>query len=288
MPSLKDIRRRITSVKNTQKITRAMKLVAAAKLRRAQDNIMAARPYTQELRQMIGELALRADEDDHPLLANRDPNRVMLVVLTSDRGLCGAFNTNVLRTAHNYLKENQDKHEEIQLAVLGRKGREYLAYREIEINQYFQGLDVGDALPRSEEIAAQVIDGYLGEQLDKVYLLYNEFKSAMSQRIVVEQLLPIVPMKLENGQSAVEFAYEPDKETILDQILPMYVQVEIYRAALESTASEYGARMTAMENATNNASDMIKSLTLEYNKARQAAITKELLEIVSGAEALKG
>ena len=288
MPSLKDIRRRISSVKSTQKITRAMKLVAAARLRKAQENITQARPYANELRAMIAELALRTEEHDHPLLAIREPRRVMLLVLTSDRGLCGAFNANVLREAQTYLAEHKDEHEEVQLAVLGKKGREYLEFRDIEINQYFPGLDVGNALERAEEMCAKVVDGFLGEDLDKVYVLYNEFKSAMSQRIVVEQLLPIEPMELPDDAAPGEFAYEPDKETILENILPMYLQVELYRAALESTASEYGARMTAMENATNSANDMIATLTLQYNKARQAAITTELGEIVGGAEAMKG
>lgn len=288
MPSLKDIRRRITSVKNTQKITRAMKLVAASKLRRAQENITQARPYALELKEMIAELALRTDESDHPLLANRDPKRVMLIILTSDRGLCGAFNTNILRTGQDYLAEHKDDHEEIQLAVLGKKGREYLNFRNYEINQYFPGLDVGNALERSQDISKQVIDGYLGENLDKVFVLYNEFKSAMSQKIVVEQLLPIVPAELPAEANPGDLSFEPNKKIILDNILPMYVQVELYRAALESTASEYGARMTAMENATNSASDMLANLTLQYNKARQAAITTELAEIVGGAEAMKG
>ncbi|PID38514.1 MAG: ATP synthase F1 subunit gamma [Proteobacteria bacterium] len=297
MPSLKDIRRRITSVKSTQKITRAMKLVAAAKLRKAQENIMQARPYANELRTMISELALRTEQHDHPLLTIREPRRVMLLILTSDRGLCGAFNTNVLREGQSYLAQHKDDHEEMQLAVLGKKGREYLEFRNIEIKQYFPGLDVGNALERSQEMSAKVIDGFLGEDLDKVFVLYNEFKSAMSQRIVVEQLLPIEPMMLSGqdksaqegvGEGIGEFAFEPDKDTILENILPMYVQVELYRAALESTASEYGARMTSMENATNSANDMIATLTLQYNKARQAAITTELGEIVGGAEAMKG
>ena len=289
MPSLKDIRRRIGSVQNTQKITRAMKLVAAAKLRKAQESILRARPYARELHEMIAELALRTEAHDHPLLASRDPKRVMIVVLTSDRGLCAAFNTNILRTAQDYLRDNAAVHEEIQLSVVGRKGRDFLTYREIPIKQYFPGVEVGNALERADEISKEIIDDFLGERLDKVYLMYNEFKSAMSQKITVEQLLPIVAAEDVPGDlAAVDFEYEPSKEQILDAILPMYVQVEVYRAALESTASEYGARMTAMENATNNASEMIDNLTLEYNKARQAAITKELLEIVSGAEALKG
>ena len=289
MPSLKDIRRRIGSVKSTQKITRAMKLVAAAKLRRAQENIVAARPYAEELHELISELALRSEADDHPLLAVRPPRRVMLVVLTSDRGLCGAFNTNILRTAVNYRRDNADKHDEIKLAVVGRKGRDYLKYRNIEIDRYFPGLDVGSALKGAKEISDVIISDFLNTGLDMVFVLYNEFKSAMSQEITVEQVLPIVPMEVDESEgAAVDFVYEPDKISLLETLMPMYVEVEVYRAALESTASEFGARMTAMENATNNANDMIASLSLEYNKARQASITKELLEIVSGAEALKG
>jgi F-type H+-transporting ATPase subunit gamma len=289
MPSLKDIRRRIGSVKSTQKITRAMKLVAAAKLRRAQDNILAARPYAVKLHEMISELALRADAGDHPLLEVREPRRVLLLIITSDRGLCGAFNTNILRAAETYRRDNADQHEEIYLGVVGKKGRSYLNFRNIEVDHYFPGLDVNTALDRAHEITETILNQYLGKGLDKVYLIYNEFKSAMSQKITVEQLLPIVPMELPGGaDSAVDFLYEPNKIEILETIMPMYVQVEVYRATLESTASEFGARMTAMENATNNASEMISSLTLEYNKARQAAITTELLDIVGGAEALKG
>jgi len=238
---------------------------------------------------MISELALRAEADDHPLLAVREPRRVMLVILTSDRGLCGAFNTNILRAAETYRRENAARHDEIQLSVVGRKGRDYLGYRDIEIHRYFAGVDVGTALDRAREITNVITTDFLGQGLDMVYLVYNEFKSAMTQKITVEQLLPIVPMKLPEGAgTAVDFVYEPGKIEILETIMPMYVEIEVYRATLESTASEYGARMTAMDSATNNANEMISSLTLEYNKARQASITKELLEIVSGAEALKG
>lgn len=287
MPSLKDIRKRISSVKSTQKITRAMKLVAAAKLRRAQENITNARPYAVKLQEMISELALRADTEDHPLLANREPRRVRLLVMTSDRGMCGAFNTNILRAAENYIRDNKDKHEEIQISVVGRKGRDYLKHRGYEIRRYFPGVDVNTALERSDEISDLLIDGFLDDRLDKIYLLYNEFKSAMSQKITVEQLLPIVPLELsEIDGGNIDYKYEPSKIELLETIMPMYIHVEVYRAALESTASEFGARMTAMENATNNAGDMISNLTLQFNKARQTAITKELLEIVSGAEAL--
>jgi len=287
MPSLKAIRNRIASVKSTQKITRAMKLVAAAKLRRAQENILAARPYAIHVHQLISELALRAGAGDHPLLNVREPRKVKLLILTSDRGMCGAFNTNVLRAAEAYVREHQIHHEEVRLSVVGRKGRDYLRHRGRAISQYFPGLDVHNALDRSREIANGIIDEFLGANLDLVYLVYNEFKSAMQQRITVEQLLPIVPLQLGDDEVPVDFAYEPSKLEILETLMPMYVHVEVYRAAMESTASEFGARMTAMENATQNAMEIVSNLTLEYNKARQAAITKELLEIVGGAEALK-
>jgi F-type H+-transporting ATPase subunit gamma len=288
MPALKDIRKRIVSVKSTQKITKAMKLVAAAKLRRAQENIIAARPYANKLHEMISELAMRADAEDHPLLELRDPQRIMVVVLTSDRGLCGAFNTNILRTLEKKRGELDEKYDEVRLSVVGRKGRDYLRHRNIPIHKYYPGLDVNSALTRAKEISEGIIEDFLGHSLDMVFLLYNEFKSAMSQQITMEQLLPIIPMALDENQgSSIDFVYEPNKEVILNTIMPMYIHIEAYRATLESTASEFGARMTAMENATSNANEMIANLTLEYNKARQAAITKELLDIVGGAEALK-
>jgi F-type H+-transporting ATPase subunit gamma len=287
MPSLKDIRKRISSVKSTQKITRAMKLVAAAKLRRAQENLLAARPYSNKLHEMISELATRADADDHPLLAVREPRRVLMLVLSSDRGLCGAFNTNILRTLLQYREEHLSQVDQMDIAVVGRKGRDYLKFRNIPVDHYFPGLDVNTALDRSREISAAIVDAYLKNNLDMVYLFYNEFKSAMSQRIIAEQLLPIKQLEISEDEGGnIDFIYEPSKVELLETIMPMYIDVEIYRAALESTASEFGARMTAMENATTNAGEMISSLTLEYNKARQAAITKELLDIVGGAEAL--
>jgi F-type H+-transporting ATPase subunit gamma len=289
MASLKDIRRRITSTKSTQKITRAMKLVAAAKLRRAQENILKARPYAVTLHELISELATRADHHDHPLLEERVPERVMFVVLTSDRGLCGGFNTNILRRAERYLRETRDQRDETRLVVVGRKGRDYFQYRKVKIQRYFDGLDVNTAAERAHEISDTIIQDYLAADLDMCQILYNEFKSAMSQEITVEQLLPVVPLEIDVAEDTpADFIYEPNKVQILDTILPMYVHVELMRAALESTASEYGARMTAMENATKNAIELIGSLTLEYNKARQTAITTELLEIVAGAEALKG
>ena len=287
MPNLKDIRKRIESVKSTAKITRAMKLVAAAKLRRAQENIEKARPYAVKLHELISELALRADEEDHPLLSVREPRNVMLLVLTSDRGLCGGFNTNILKALLKWRIEHDGQYDNVLISVVGKKGRDYLKFRNIPIHKYYPGLDVNTALSRAKEITDGIVEDFLGENLDSIYLFYNEFKSAMSQRIVSEQLLPIKPLELEEDQGAnIDFVYEPSKEELLETIMPMYVEVEVYRSTLESTASEFGARMTAMENATNNARDMISALTLEYNKARQASITKDLLDIVGGAEAL--
>jgi len=287
MPNLKDIRKRIDSVKSTAKITRAMKLVAAAKLRRAQENMEKARPYASKLHDLISELALRADEDDHPLLTVREPRNVMLLVVTSDRGLCGGFNTNILKALLKWRQEHEGQYDNVLISVIGKKGRDYLKFRNIPIHKYYPGLDVNTAYDRAKSVTDGIIEDFLGENLDMIYLFYNEFKSAMSQNIVAEQLLPIVPLELEEDQGAnIDFVYEPTKQELLETILPMYVEIEVYRGALESTASEFGARMTAMENATNNAKDMISSLTLEYNKARQASITMELLDIVGGAEAL--
>jgi F-type H+-transporting ATPase subunit gamma len=286
MPSLKAIRTRITSVRSTQKITRAMKLVAAAKLRRAQENILRARPYALKLHELISELALRTEAEDHPLLAVREPRRVKLLVVTSDRGMCGAFNTNILRAAESYMREHAADHEVLSVSVVGRKGRDYLRHRHVEISQYFPGLDVNTALERAKQISDGIIDEFLEANLDKVFLIYNEFKSVMTQRVVVEQLLPIRPEETAGDRQAGEFIFEPNKQALLDRLPQMYVELEVYRALLESVASEFGARMTAMDNATNNAEDMISTLTLQANRARQAGITKELLEVMAGAAGL--
>jgi F-type H+-transporting ATPase subunit gamma len=287
MPSLKDIRRRIGSVKNTQKITRAMKLVAAAKLRRAQDSIVRARPYAHKLHGVVRELALRSEPAAHPLLARRPDRNVLLIVLSSNRGLCGAFNTNVLRAAEAYRQQHRDAHERLELSVVGRKGKAYYAYRHIEMAQTLDGVETATAPDRARQLSEMILARYTEATLDRVLVVYNEFKSAMSQRVRVEQLLPIEPLELRapDGE-AIDFAYEPSKAAVLAQVLPMFVRIELQRTLLETTAAEFGARMTAMENATNNASEMVNNLTLEYNKARQASITKELLEIVAGAEAL--
>jgi F-type H+-transporting ATPase subunit gamma len=291
MANLKQIRKRIGSVKSTQKITRAMKLVAAARLRRAQENITRLRPYAVKTMDVLSSVAARipAEEAPHPLLEKRNIEAVLLVVLTSDRGLAGAFNANIEKMAYRRWKELEAEGKEVHFAVIGRKGRDFLQRRNAHIVREITGVFEDPTLEKAGEIARSIADAYVDPsiKLDACYLIYNEFKSAISQQVVVESLLPIVPRELGPDDQG-EFIYEPEEKRLLDTLLPLYLEVEIYRAVLESVASEHGARMTAMDAATNNASDMIDRLTLEYNRARQAAITTELMEIIGGAEALKG
>ncbi|MFH1862887.1 MAG: ATP synthase F1 subunit gamma [bacterium] len=286
MPSLKQIKRRISSVKSTQQITRAMKMVAAAKLRRAQENIIKARPYAHKLRDVIKDLCARCDRSQHPLLAVREPKEIGVVVVTADRGLCGSFNTNIVRRAVREIEGFQGIDHTIHLVTIGRKGSDYFRKRGYDIiqahTQLFRNLHFGVAA----SIGESLIELFVKEKLDRIYLIYNEFKSAIQQTIVVEQILPIITEE-ESETSKVDFIYEPDPLNVLSGVLPLYVNVQMWRVFLESNAAEHGARMTAMENATKNAKELIDSLTLQYNKARQATITKELLEIVSGAEGMK-
>ncbi|HEX7343035.1 MAG TPA: ATP synthase F1 subunit gamma [bacterium] len=286
MPSLKQIKRRIASVKSTQQITRAMKMVAAAKLRRAQENIVKARPYSNKLKQVIRELAEHADPSMHPLLAVRPAREIGVVVVTSDRGLAGSFNTNIIKRAIREIENVKKIDPEIHLVTIGRKGSDFFRKRGYDIIQshthLFQDLHFGVAA----SIGESLIDLYVQAKLDRIYLIYNEFKSAIQQFVVVEQLLPIIPEDAP-VRRGIDFLYEPDALNVLSGVLPLYVNVQMWRVFLESNAAEHGARMTAMENATENAKELIDSLTLHYNKARQAAITKELLEVVSGAEGMK-
>jgi F-type H+-transporting ATPase subunit gamma len=297
MPSLKSIRVRIASVKSTQKITRAMKLVSAARLRRAQDAILGARPYANALAEAVVEVALRAGADAHPLLDRRTPERITMVPLTSDRGLAGGFNANVFRALQRFVVEQQKATppaREIALEIVGKKGRDYFRRRKGNIGHELAGPTAETAVQIAREMAHIVTHSFMNGRTDAVYLVYNEFKSAGTQRVVVEPLLPVtsasltLPAGSAGASASTDFLYEPSKERLLDALLPMFVESQIYRGLLESMASEFGARMTAMDNATSNAKEMISSLTLQYNRARQAAITKELMEIVSGAEALKG
>ncbi|MEO5768135.1 MAG: ATP synthase F1 subunit gamma [Polyangia bacterium] len=291
MASLKAIRTRIASVKSTQKITRAMKLVSAARLRRAQDAIVAARPYANALTAAITEVAARAGEDAHPLMESRPPLRVALVTITSDRGLAGGFNANIFRRVVRFKAENTSITES-SLFVVGKKGRDFFRRSHATIRQEFAGASGDTAASRAKELARTVVQTFEDGKVDAVHLVYNEFKSAIVQRVVSEQLLPVAPppdrSATPDGVTPIDFLYEPGREELLSTLIPLYIESQIYRALLESIASEFGARMTAMDNATNNSRDMIASYTLLYNRARQAAITKELMEIVGGAEALKG
>ncbi|HEY4238962.1 MAG TPA: ATP synthase F1 subunit gamma [Kofleriaceae bacterium] len=288
MPSLKAIRTRITSVKNTRKITRAMKLVSTAKLRRAQEALVAARPYTAAIARVVSELSAVAGADAHKLFEDRGMARVAIVVMTSDRGQAGAFNSNVIKATERHIG-GELKGSDVSLRIIGRKGNQYYTRRNRPIGSYDIAPTSVTALQSARETANRVIADFTDGKVDRVYLVYNEFKNAASQVTRVAQLLPVIAEAAAPAAPAgIDYTYEPSKDILLDRLVPLYVQVQLYRAALESIAAFFAAQMTAMENATKNAGDMIARLTLSYNRARQAAITKELAEIVGGAEALKG
>lgn len=289
MPSLRDIKRRIGSVQNTQQITKAMKMVAAAKLRRAQEAMLQARPYAEKIEEVLGHVATRVDEEAHPLLQRRMPRRVELLVMTSDRGLAGAFNSNITRAAQRFLWENEGRYERIQVSTIGRKGRDFVRGRNIPTRVDYAGVFEELTFDRAKTIAEELQGAYLDDKLDAVFLLYNQFVSALTQRPTLVQLLPIPTTGAEDESSQpMDFLYEPGREGVLDSLLPRHLAMQVWRALLESVASEQAARMAAMESATKNSGDLLAKLTLQYNRARQAYITTELTEIVSGAEALKG
>jgi F-type H+-transporting ATPase subunit gamma len=295
MPNLLDIRRRIKSVKNTQQITKAMKMVSAAKLKRAQDRVVTARPFANKMAEVLGELAKRTDEDfHHPLLDLRGDERYLLVLITADKGLCGAFNTNLTKAAQAFMRENADK--SIEIMAIGRKGRDFFRNRNATIAGEYIGLTGKGRVDLSEalDVARDVIKRYTEDTgIDKVFLIYNEFKSVLSQRVVLDQLLPVSRVKEEEPETKsqqpvnlVDYIYEQPPEEMFSRLLPRLVETQIFRALLESVASEHGARMTAMDSASKNASELIESLTLNMNRIRQAAITNEIIEVVSGAAAL--
>jgi len=290
MASLKDIKKRIGTVKNTQQITKAMKMVSAAKLRRAQDAVTAARPYADKMMDVLSSLALREDADSHHLLAERGKGKALVVLITGDRGLCGGFNTNISKAAERFIRTNKDGYESYELLIVGRKGNDYLKRRAgMEIIKVHEHL-VGSGqvtYPTGAMLGQEVIDLYRSDEYDAVFLIYNAFQSAMTQIQKITQLLPIVPKEVDENIHVPEYLYEPNATEVLQQILPKHIEVQIFRSLLESAASEHGARMTAMDSASKNASEMIGKLTLQYNRARQAAITKELMEIISGAESIK-
>jgi F-type H+-transporting ATPase subunit gamma len=286
MATLRDIRRRIRSVESTQKITRAMKLVAAAKLRRAQERVLSARPYALKMAELLSSLVRRAEGEAHPLLARREATRKRLVIITADKGLCGAFNSNILRASLGFLREQGDT--SVTLVVVGKKARDFYRRRPYEIKSEMLGFFDRLAYSHAQELAGGLMQEYLAGEVDEVHLMYNEFRSVAVQRVRREQLLPIEPAEAAGeGEAAGDYIYEPSPEAILAALLPRHVTTQVYRALMESVAGEYGARMTAMEAATKNAKEMIGVLTIQYNKARQERITKELLDIVGGAEALR-
>ena len=291
MPSLLDMRRRIKSVKNTQQITKAMKMIAAARLKRAQDNVTAARPFAQKMSEVLGNLSARIGDDfSHPLLDARGDQKYLIVLISADRGLAGAFNANIFKAAQGFIKENEGK--QISMIPVGRKGRDFFRRREMNFLTEYVGLTGKGRVEYGEarEIAQRVIKAFTDdESIDKVFIVFSEFKTVLSQKPVVEQLLPI-PRNAQDeaatGAAQAEYIYEQPPAEIFGKLLPKQVETQVYRAILESIASEQGARMTAMDSASKNAGELIGTLTLNMNRIRQAAITKEIIEVVSGAAAL--
>jgi F-type H+-transporting ATPase subunit gamma len=285
LPTVQDIRRRIRSVKNTQQITRAMKMVAAARLRRAQERIFNARPYAHEMLNLLESIVARTGEREHPLLATRPIKKTLLVLITSDRGLCGAFNANLARSATSYLAEHP--RASASLLVVGRKGRDAFRRTGVKIAGEYINIFRKLGFANAQEIAEEIIREYSDQAVDAVDVIYNEFKSIMTQRVTVQRFLPVAPIASAKGETPVDYIYEEPPEEIFRVLLPRYVEIEVYRALLESNAAEFAAKMTAMDAATNNAEELMTSLTLTMNRIRQAAITKEIIEVVSGADALR-
>jgi F-type H+-transporting ATPase subunit gamma len=289
MASGKDLKRRIASVKSTQQITKAMKMVAAARLRRAQEAIVKARPFAAAIKDTVQNLVRNEEvRAFHPLLTKREVKKVRVILLSSDRGLCGSFNTALLKRAENMYKSEASKYEEFQFICIGKKGYEYLNLRKIPVAEYFQDFQKQVTYAKVQAVCNDMIDSYIKGEIDEIRIVYSEFRSAVSQVPTTVTLLPVSFENEAGGKGAsLDFLYEPNREEILADLLPRYFKAKVFKGILESAASEHGARMAAMDSATKNAGEMIKKLTLEYNKIRQAGITKELLEIVSGAEALK-
>jgi F-type H+-transporting ATPase subunit gamma len=283
MPALVDIRRRIKSVKNTQQITKAMKMVSAAKLRRAQEAMFAARPFARRMLDVLASMAARAKPESHPLLAERTGNRILVVIVTADKGLAGGFNANIIRAAMQFLQQRAGG--DLSVDVVGRRARDFFRRREYRIRTEHVGIFQALRYPVAQEIAKDLIRIYTANEVDEIHLLYNEFKSVIQQKITVERLLPIPRQAVSEKEPAFDYIYEPGPADIYERILPRHVEVQIWRALLESQAAEHGARMAAMDSATRNAGEMIARLTLYMNKVRQAAITKEIIEVVSGAGA---
>ena len=285
--NVRDLRRRVRSVKNIQQITRAMKFVAASKLRRAQERIFAVRPYANRMLAVLNSLASRVDSERHPLLMERRGDKAMLVVVTADRGLCGAFNANIVKASMKRI-ESEEVNRSISLTLVGKKGADWYRKRSWTVKHEYLNIMSKVDFKYAHEIEDAVTQYYLDGEVDTVYLVYNEFKSVVQQRVIVETLLPVKRLEKEDESSVTrDYIYEQPPEIILDHLLPRHIETQLFRALLESEASEHGARMTAMDAATRNASEMIETLTLTMNRMRQASITTEIIEIVSGANALQ-
>ena len=292
MPSLQSLRRKIAAFKNTQKITKAMKMVAAAKLKRSQDRILAARPYAHKMRGVLSNLSQRVNRSSHPLLQKREGKKIEVLVVTSDRGLCGGFNGNIVRKSAEFVRQCEERGLQVNLSLVGRKSRDYFRRRAWPIRQEWTGIFDKLSFEHALDIGADLTDHFVKGTFDELYVVYNEFKSAIQQRVVVEKLFPVDAQEEfgsapSEGLSGGSYLYEPDEDELLSALIPKHFQVQTYRILLESAAAEHGARMAAMDGATRNAGQLIKKVTLYYNKTRQAAITKELMDIVGGAEALK-
>jgi F-type H+-transporting ATPase subunit gamma len=286
MATLKAIRKRISSIRNTQQITKAMKMVSAAKLRRAQEAAVQARPYAEKMTDLLKNLAARVATNAHPLLTMREERRIQLVLFTSDRGLCGGYNANLIRAAEAFVR-NHGAGKEIQLAVIGRRGGDYFRRRRAQISDRYVNILATPAEELAAQVAEKLISRFVNGETDAVYILYSQFRSALSQIPTLEKLLPVAVTRTAETEQVTEYLYEPGIQELLASLLPKIAEVALHRALLEATASEHGARMTAMDSATTNASKMMGSLTLQMNRARQASITRELMEIVGTSEALK-
>lgn len=285
--ALLHLRNRVHSVKNIQQITRAMKFVAASKLRRSQDRIFSARPYARRMLEVLNSLATRVESTRHPLLIERENHQVMLVVITADKGLCGAFNSNIIKAAVKEI-ESDETNAEISMTLVGRKAADWFRQRPWPIKHQYLNIMSQVEFKYAQEIAHNIIDYYTKNELDAVFLVYNEFKSVIQQEVVIEPLLPIGRLKVEEARIPLDYIYEQPPSVIFDRLLARHIETQVFRAMLESEASEHGARMTAMDSATRNATEVIENLTLYMNRIRQAEITTEIIEVVSGADALQG
>jgi len=291
MATLRDIRKRLKAIQSTKKITAAMKMVAAAKMRKVQDRMLNFRPYASRMGTVLTDLASVAEREIHPLLALRMKKNVEVLVITSDKGLCGAFNTNILKAANNYINDLKKEGVGLTLSVVGRKARDFFKRRNVPMRNAWIGLSGRISYVNAQEIAVSVIEGYTGETFDEVVVIYNEFKSMIAQKVTIMKLLPVGVIEGEATQKeasmTADYLYEPSRAAIFERLLPKYIEIQVYKALLESSAAEEAARMAAMENATKNCSELIVKVTLLANKVRQAAITGELMDIVGGVEALK-